>query len=546
MRRLLVILLAVLAGVSGASVAPAAAQALPEDPRAGLVYDGLRASPVDSLCGGAFEAFLDGAVNPSMKQILCTHGPDPAPEGVDVLADRPPDPAAELLFPSAPSAGEGGAVPCYGTGSDGFRVQLVYARSTSSADRYPAYAASFRSWAARVDKVVSDSAAETGGTRHIRFVTDGACNPVVERVALSSSAMSNFSSMVSELHSLGFARTDRKYLVWADTNRYCGISELYVDDTADPTPGRNYNNGNPWIQGTIGRVDNGCWGLSNLVEAHELLHLLGGVQPTAPNATAGYHCRDESDRLCYADGSGGGGVRQVCPSWHETLYDCNHDDYFHTSPPPGSYLSSHWNTAASAFLSRQAPAGPVVTTTVPPPTTTTLPPTTTTTTTTVPPTTTTTATTTTLPPPPTTAPPTTAAPPTTTPTTQPPAGGVPSAPQGLRASQPAVGAGVQLAWQAPADGAVTGYRIYRGTTPHSQAFLASVGNVLGYHDASAGRTLYYYRVTAYNAAGEGPSSLLTGMIGKAATPAGVVREDVDRRLMVSDFRSAIIRAVRWA
>jgi hypothetical protein len=550
MRRLLLIVLALATGLGGASVlvAPATAQVLPDDPRAGLVYDGLRQA-TDGLCGGAFEAFLESRIDPSMKQVLCTHGPDPAPEGVDVRVDQAPEPAAELAFPSAATAGETGAgsVPCYGNGDDGFRVQLVYARSTSRNDRFASYESSFRAWAARMDAVVRESAAETGGVRHIRFVTDSACNPVIERVALGNSAMSSFSSMVSELHNRGYARTDRKYLVWADTNTYCGISELYVDDTADSTPGRNYNNGNPRVQGAIGRVDNGCWGLPNLVEAHELLHLLGGVQPTAPNATPGYHCRDESDRLCYADGSGGGGVRQVCPPWHEALYDCNHDDYFSTAPLPGSYLSTHWNTASSAFLSNQAPAGPVVTTTVPPPTTTTTSPApTTTTSTTLPPTTTTSttppsATTTTLGPPATT---TTVPPP--PPPPPPPAAGVPSMPQALRATQPTVGVGIQLSWQPPAIGPVTGYRIYRGTSPYSQTLLAEVGNVAGYSDVTAGRTLFYYRVTAFNAAGEGASSNLTGMIGTAPAPAGTVREDVDRRLTVSDFRRFAPWAFRWA
>ena len=544
MRRLLLLLLALATGLGGASVlvAPATAQGLPDDPRAGLIYDGLRQAS-GGLCGGAFEAILDAWVDPSQKDLICTHGPDPAPEGVDVRADRAPD----LILPSA--AAETGAVPCYGTGSDGYRVQLIYARGTSRTDRFATDEASFRAWAARMNQVVRDSAAQTGGVRHIRFVTDAACNPVIDRVALSSSAMSSFSSMVSELHNRGYNRTDRKYLVWADNNTYCGISELYVDDSADTTPGRNYNNGNPWVQGAIGRVDNGCWGLSNLVEAHELLHLLGGVQPTAPNGTPGYHCRDESDRLCYADGSGGGNVRQVCPSWHEALYDCNHDDYFSTAPFPGSYLSTHWNTASSAFLSAQAPAGPVVTTTIPPPTTTTttLPPTTTTTATTLPPTTTTSttappATTTTLGPPvsiTTTVPPPPPPPP-------PPAAGVPAVPQGLRATQPTVGVGIQLSWQPPAIGPVTGYRIYRGPSPYAQTFLAEVGNVLGFSDVTAGRTLFYYRVAAFNAAGEGASSNLTGMIGTAPTPAGTVREDVDRRLVVSDLRQFGPWAFRWA
>lgn len=105
---------------------------------------------------------------------------------------------------------------------------------------------------------------------------------------------------------------------------------------------------------------------------------------------------------------------------------------------------------------------------------------------------------------------------------------------------------MQLAWQATTPGPVTGYRIYRGTTPYTQTLLATVGNVLGYSDTAAARTLYYYRITAYNSAGEGPSSQLTGMIGKEATPAGTVREDVDRRMTVSDPRRGPLAGTRWA
>ncbi|MDQ4068903.1 MAG: fibronectin type III domain-containing protein [Actinomycetota bacterium] len=515
MHRLLAVLFSFAVAIAGGWVVavpgPATAQVPLDDPRLGLVYDGLRKTPMDSFCAGAFEAVLD-VRHATARRTLCTHGPDPAPEGVDVREDRGPDPTAELFTPSPGTAADTGAVGCHGTGSDGFRVQLVYARSSSGPDRFGTYAASFRSWAGRLDQVVQNSAAKTGGTRRVRFVTDATCNPVVERVTLTSGAMSNFATMVSELVSLGYARSDRKYLVWADANVYCGISELYVDDTADPTPGRNYNNGHPRVQGTVGRVDNRCWGLSNMVEAHELVHLLGGVQKSAPHATPSFHCLDEADRLCYDDGSSSSPVRQVCPPAHEALYDCNSDDYFSTAPPPGSYLATHWNTANSAFLSAEAPAGAPTTTT-----TTVVPP---------PPATTTTG-------------------PTQTTTTQPAASDVPSAPRSLSARQPTVGGGIALSWEPPTSGPVTGYRIYRGTSPYAQALLTSVGNVQGYSDVTAGPTIYYYRVAAYNAAGDGPLSSIAGMLGKTATAAGAVREDTSRRVISStQLRSAW--GVRWA
>lgn len=84
----------------------------------------------------------------------------------------------------------------------------------------------------------------------------------------------------------------------------------------------------------------------------------------------------------------------------------------------------------------------------------------------------------------------------------------PSAPRDLAATYG--NRQVQLDWLAPAsDGgsAVTGYRVYRGTTPTGKTLLLEPGNVLTYTDTGlTNGQAYYYQVSALNANGEGPNS----------------------------------------
>ncbi len=86
----------------------------------------------------------------------------------------------------------------------------------------------------------------------------------------------------------------------------------------------------------------------------------------------------------------------------------------------------------------------------------------------------------------------------------------PGAPAAPRVSA-ANGKGVNVAWSAPSDtggSAITGYRVYRGTTSASQGTLVTtLGTVLSYKDTTTTRgTTYYYAVSAINVAGEGPKS----------------------------------------
>jgi subtilisin family serine protease len=105
----------------------------------------------------------------------------------------------------------------------------------------------------------------------------------------------------------------------------------------------------------------------------------------------------------------------------------------------------------------------------------------------------------------------TAAPPptttTTTTTTTPPASTAPAAPKLSGAAGKSL---VALKWTVPADGgsAITGYRVYRSTSPTTGFTLRSaVGVTTSFTDtAVVRRTKYYYRVTAVNAVDEGPAS----------------------------------------
>jgi hypothetical protein len=192
---------------------------------------------------------------------------------------------------------------------------------------------SIRQWAAETDSVFQASAAKTGGTRRVRFVTDGNCDLVVARVSLSAQGDDTFNNTIAELTTQGYNRSDRKYLVWMDSTLLCGIGTYYLDDRA---AGDNFNNGRAGVPGSVARIDAGCWGLGSRgqsVEAHELMHNLGAVQTTAPNSTVNGHCSDDDDRMCYADGSPLLVLRTVCPSNEEALFDCRGDDYFHTAPP---------------------------------------------------------------------------------------------------------------------------------------------------------------------------------------------------------------------
>jgi hypothetical protein len=273
---------------------------------------------------------------------LCTHGPDPAPPGFNIGK------RVQLLSPQA-ARREMAAITCESDGGSGFRVQVLYVRSSSSPPMSAGLLASIRGWAGEMDEIFQNSAAETSGARSLRVVQDpNTCQPIVPDVQVTNAGLLDFDAMIHQLEIQGYNRSDRIYLSFVETTSagICGIGTLWDDDRASGTD--NWNNVGP----SYSRVDAGCWSAD--VAAHEVMHNLGGVQLSAANTSGGFHCIDEWDIMCYSDA--GPGVPQmnvVCTPedpLDETLLDCNHDDYYHTNPAGGSYLANFWNPANNRFL----------------------------------------------------------------------------------------------------------------------------------------------------------------------------------------------------
>jgi hypothetical protein len=331
--------------------------------------------------------------------------------------------------------------PCTSPGTSGNRIQAVYAYYGTSPNRVSTVTPYIVDALKRANGIVYHSARQTGGSRHLRLATTSTCQPSIAVAHLSSTARTSFSTTVSELGAKGYTATNRKYVVFADARSVCGLGQTYLDDQ----PGtQNRNNRGP----QVARVDLGCW--SGSAVAHEVFHMLGAVQKSAPHSDAALHCRDERDVMCYPGAAGGTPIYTAAMCTSTTLderLDCNKDDFFHTAPKAGSYLATHWNTARSAFLWGGG-------------------------------------------------------------------GAYQFAPAGVRSatSSTPTASTVRLAWAAPSvsasHSAATGYRVLRGTSALSMTSLATT-SFLSFSDAAPLSGTSYYWLVPYNAGGNGPRISLT-------------------------------------
>lgn len=293
------------------------------------------------LCAGTWQDDVTGT---------CTHVD--AASGLDSLLDD----GAETYDLEYTAALTNGTAYCSGD-SPGNRVRVLYVTTTSREDRYSSLVGTLRNKAERADYWVWKSARQTSGNRHIRYVclSDNKTIEVV-KVVLANAADDSWSNTKTYLRNAGYNNSNRKYIAfidWAEkkadgtrSDTICGRGEIYDNDSASQS---NPNNGGNMIGGVYLRAAN-CVNAWAKTAMHEIGHTLGAVQKSAPrhDGQNTFHPRDEYDRLAY------GSNTFIASGCGDTLldkrYDCNKNDYFHTSPASGTYLSNFWNTARNKFL----------------------------------------------------------------------------------------------------------------------------------------------------------------------------------------------------
>ncbi|HUR14609.1 MAG TPA: hypothetical protein VM097_08970 [Mycobacteriales bacterium] len=298
-----------------------------------------------------------------------------------VHSDRYDRPAAAPWAGVRPAAAP---VRCYGDGTTGPRLQLLYGYVAGHRDNGASVARMLRTATASRMQAVVD-AASGGKDLGIRFAFDPGCAGLsVPTVRLPAAADrgtpdERFGVVIEALRALGYTRTDRKYQMILDGVTHdgvCGLGELApMLDQPHPV---NAHDGIPTVgartdplsaagaadlapvprysvvfRSTYGPRGPSCWELGQSrasVQLHELFHTLGAVQLSAPHSDGGGHCTDTPSIMCATRGKP---TVRACANRPVEVLDCGLDDYWNPAPPSGSYLESGDNLATSVFFGPQ-------------------------------------------------------------------------------------------------------------------------------------------------------------------------------------------------
>lgn len=224
--------------------------------------------------------------------------------------------------------------------SSGSRSRAVYAYAAGSVNRVDTMRSQIQASVRAANGKVAQEGTETGVVADFRFACDSANEPLVTAIPTSGA---DYSAIVSSARSAGLTAATEDYWIFADFTSpggYSGVGTFYTDDTLSAS-NANYRNAGYAI------TYSGYW--SGTTPMHENGHNMGAVQNSAPDASGAGHCDGSGgqDVMCYSDGGSQWDSTHACGTVSGQHYDACHNDYFHTSPAPGSYLATNHNIGAN-------------------------------------------------------------------------------------------------------------------------------------------------------------------------------------------------------
>lgn len=169
----------------------------------------------------------------------------------------------------------------------------------------------------------------------LRFAMNSDCTVNIAR--LRAEEMVSYTSDVAIYKPLRLLLNNptKKYLIFDAENSYAGGGWSLINDDDSHVIAGHLHSGLSLII-TV----------NAFVVAHEVAHMLGAVQLTAPHSTGFWHSYDISDIMSYRDNNA---TKLVLVCQYYQYLDCNHDDYF-SLRDDNEYLNTHWNIADSPWL----------------------------------------------------------------------------------------------------------------------------------------------------------------------------------------------------
>lgn len=327
-------------------------------------------SPLLPECPDTLPVFVPGlgmacrTVSPSGYKIyqsdgtqVFTHGRDPAPEATS-NATPPSCPTARCWDTSATAK----APLCVDDPTKEHHFQVVYAYPSDGVSHWvTSTIAEWRTYINLANGLIRKDSSAFGefGDMRFRCGTTGLVDIPEVKLLTVSTANDNMDSIVTELKTRGYPDNPLKnYIVIYDknpdqpvadpTNCAGGVATTAFDNTLKLENGNN--------RGSRFAV---LWGWNCLkpdsyghLVLHEGAHTIGAVPLGAPNTSMPsgdeMHCLQGWDTMCYDDDQSGPN-EETYVTCALTRFDCMNDDYFHPNPPPGNFLSTHWNLGHQGY-----------------------------------------------------------------------------------------------------------------------------------------------------------------------------------------------------